>query len=172
MSLILLRHTRPIGADGLCYGRTDLLPDDSFVPEVARLADALPPFARILTSPLTRCRMLAEALGKHRAVEPTVDHRLVEMDFGRWEGRRWDDLPRPELDAWAADFLQARPHGGESVAQLAARAADALAAAARGSGPALIVTHAGIIKAALVARGDARGWHVETGFAQWRRLGA
>ncbi|HBF90413.1 MAG TPA: phosphoglycerate mutase, partial [Hyphomonas atlantica] len=42
-------------------------------------------------------------------------------DFGRWEMQPWGDLPRHELDAWANDFLDARPHGGESVAELTAR---------------------------------------------------
>lgn len=170
MSLILLRHTRPVGAAGLCYGRTDLLPDDSFDAEVARLAESLPPFERIVTSPLTRCRWLAEALGARRAVAPEADDRLVEMDFGRWEGLSWDAVPRAELDAWAADFLQARPHGGESVADLGARATAALREAAASRRPTLVVAHAGVIKAALVAAGDPKGWHVETGFAQFRTV--
>lgn len=170
MSLILLRHSKPVGADGLCYGRTDLLPDDSFDAQIARLRTELPPVCRILSSPLTRCRMMAEALGTHLDLAPILDPRLVEMDFGAWEGLAWDAIPRAELDAWAADFLHARPHGGESVAQLGARTAAALTEAAQGETPALVVAHAGIIKAALVAAGDPKGWHVETGFAQWRAV--
>ena len=170
MSLILLRHSKPVGADGLCYGRTDLLPDDSFDAQIARLADDLPPVVRILSSPLTRCRLMAEALGALRGLPPVIDDRLVEMDFGAWEGQPWDAIARAELDAWADDFLHARPHGGESVAQLGARVRAALTDAMAGDTPALIVAHAGVIKAALVAAGDPKGWHVETGFAQWRQV--
>lgn len=170
MSLILLRHTRPAGADGICYGRTDLLPDDSFDTEVARLRTELPEVARILTSPLTRCLRLAQALGAARSLSPQIDDRLVEMDFGAWEGLSWDAIARAELDAWAADFMHARPHGGESVTDLGTRATKALRAAAADGVPTLVVTHAGIIKAALVAAGDPKGWYIETGFAQWRRI--
>ena len=49
------------------------------------------------------------------------------MDFGRWEGLPWSAVPRAELDAWAADLMHARPHGGESVAMLLARTRRALA---------------------------------------------
>lgn len=71
----------------------------------------------------------------------------MEMDFGRWEGVPWDRIPRAELDAWAADFDHARPHGGESVAIFAARVEAALSALRDGT-PTLIVTHGGVMKVA------------------------
>ena len=71
------------------------------------------------------------------------------MDFGAWEGRPWDAIARAELDAWAADFMDARPHGGESVAMLAARTAAAIAAGRAAGGRTVVVTHAGPIRAAL-----------------------
>lgn len=172
MALILLRHTRPEAAEGLCYGRSDLLPDEGFGAESYRLSNELPDVLKIVSSPLARCRRLAEAIGAARGLGVECDDRLAEMDFGRWEGLPWDAIPRAELDAWSADFLNARPHGGESVAALAARVAEGLAAAARGPVPALVVTHAGVIKAALAARGVAGAWHHQTGFGDWLRLGA
>lgn len=171
MALILLRHARPEGAGGLCYGRSDLGLSGDFPVEAARLAETLPPFARLLTSPLTRCRHLAEALGRARGQAVAVDPRLAEMDFGAWENRPWADLPRAELDAWAADLTGARPHGGESVAELAARAQAALRDALAGAGPALVVTHAGVIKAALAATQGAKAWDARIAFGGWLRLG-
>lgn len=170
MALILLRHTRPVGADGLCYGRTDLDLAPGFDGEVARLAASLPPFARILTSPLSRCLRLAMALGAARGLPATPDPRLIEMDFGAWENRPWSAIPRAELDAWAADLTGARPHGGETVAQLAARTRAALTDALTGPRPTLMVTHAGVIKSALhPARGDA-AWQAQLGFGDWIEL--
>jgi alpha-ribazole phosphatase len=67
---------------------------------------------------LQRCAALAGRLGVH-----TLDARLAEMDFGAWELRSWDDIPRAEIDAWAADLANYRPGGGESVLQVAARVA-------------------------------------------------
>lgn len=170
MALILLRHTRPLGADGLCYGRTDLALDDSFDGETARLAGELPDIVRIVTSPLSRCHLLAQALADVRGLPVEVLPGLIEMDFGTWEGRRWDDVPRDQLDAWSADFHHARPHGGESVTQLLARARAALDAVMAGPAPVLVVAHAGIIKAALAATGAADGWRAEIGFGQWLRV--
>lgn len=170
MALILLRHTRPLGAEGLCYGRSDLPLAECFAGRANELAAELPPFARIVTSPLSRCRLLAEALSAARQRPLTVDERLIEMDFGLWEGRAWAALPRHELDEWAADLEGARPHGGESVRTMAQRARAALRAAAAGPGPALIVTHAGIIKAALATRQGRAGWEAQPAFGTWLTL--
>jgi len=170
MALILLRHTRPVGAEGLCYGRTDLDLDDSFSTEVARLLGQLPQVAQILTSPLSRCARLAQALAEARGLTANPDPRLIEMDFGAWERRRWDTIPRDQLDAWAADLTGARPHGGETVAELAARTRAALDDALTGPLPTLMVTHAGVIKSALhTARGEA-AWQAQIGFGQWVEL--
>lgn len=167
MALILLRHTRPEGAEGLCYGRTDLALAPEFEAEAARLAQELPPVARILSSPLSRCLRLAQALAGARALPLHIDDRLAEMDFGAWEKRPWAAIPRAELDAWAADLTGARPHGGETVAELAARSRAALAEA---QPPALVVTHAGVIKAALVASRGAAGWQAAIPFGGWVAL--
>lgn len=167
MGLILLRHTRPLGADGLCYGRTDLDLAPDFQSEALRLSTELPRAARIITSPLTRCARLAQALADAWSVPLSQDPRLAEMDFGTWEGRPWSAIPRAELDAWAADLTQARPHGGETVAELDVRTRAGLQSA---EPPALIVTHAGVIKAALSwSRGPA-GWQASIPFGGWVRL--
>lgn len=170
MALILLRHTRPEAAEGLCYGRSDLPLAADFALESARLARELPPFTRILSSPLSRCLRLAQALADSRDCPLSIDPRLVEMDFGRWEGQRWDAIARQELDAWAADLTGARPHGGETVAELAARVTAALADARSGPVPALVVCHAGVIKAALVAGQGQSAWQAQHDFGSWVAL--
>lgn len=170
MSLILLRHTRPQGADGLCYGRTDLPLAAGFRGEVERLVDDLPAVARIVTSPLSRCRLLAEALGKARGLPVAIDQDLVEMDFGAWENRPWDAIPLEQINAWTRDFMGANPHGGERVADLAARVGSAVGRLGGGPRPVLAVTHAGVIKAVLAQTGAADGWRAETAFGTWRKV--
>jgi alpha-ribazole phosphatase len=170
MALILLRHGRPAGADGLCYGRTDLPPGPDLARQARRLAAQLPPVRRIVTSPLARCARLAERLAEARGLGLAADPRLVELDFGAWEGRRWDAIPRAEIDAWAADLLNARPHGGETVAELAARTAAALAD--HGAPGTLIVTHMGVIRAALHHAGAPDPWAARVDFAAWVTLPA
>ena len=165
MHLTLVRHTRPLVPDGVCYGATDLDVASTFEAEAARVVDALPPAGELLTSPLRRCRRLAEYIGAARNLVPEVDERLREMDFGSWEGMAWDDIPRAELDAWAGDFLHARPHGGENVLMLRERTWAAIGDYRRSGASHIVVTHAGIIKAALARNGDPAAWkfHVDFG---------
>lgn len=167
MALILLRHTRPLGSDGVCYGITDLAPGPDLANEARRLHAQLPEVTAILSSPLQRCLRLAEALGKARGLEVATDPRLREIDFGAWEGLRWDDIPRDQIDAWAADVAGARPHGGESALMLAGRAGQALEAAPEG---ALVVTHMGVIRAALARAGEPGAWQARVPFGGWIRL--
>ncbi|MEM6899027.1 MAG: alpha-ribazole phosphatase family protein [Pseudomonadota bacterium] len=156
MGLILLRHTTPDVSLGTCYGRTDLDVVDSFADEARKAAEALPAFDRIVSSPLTRCRRLASFVAERAKLDVQVDMRIQEMDFGNWEGFLWSDIPREGLDAWAADFLHARPHGGESVAELRDRVGAALADWSTPGISTLIVTHSGVIRAAL-STGDGAG---------------
>ncbi|MEM8920521.1 MAG: histidine phosphatase family protein [Pseudomonadota bacterium] len=153
MALILMRHTTPDVAPGTCYGRTDLNVTANFETEAAAALTALPLIRRIATSPLLRCRKLAEFIGARRQLTVEQDHRLIEMDFGRWEGQAWSGIPRDELDAWAADFIHARPHGGENVAMLRDRTRLALEDWRASGDTTLLVTHSGVIRSAL-SKGD------------------
>ena len=170
MPVILVRHTRPAIPEGVCYGVTDLDLAPSFDDEAAAVLAALPRAERLVSSPLKRCRRLAERIGAARGIAPVFDERLRELDFGAWESVPWDDIPRSELDAWAADFLHARPHGGESVRMLRDRVGGAIADY-RGSGAShLVVTHAGVIKAALALTGHPDGWKAVVEFGASIRL--
>lgn len=171
MALILLRHTRPLQAAGLCYGRTDLDLSDDFGVEAMRLAQELPTgFVRVVTSPLSRCARLAQVIAAQRDLPLTTDPRLTEIDFGAWEGVAWDAVPRAGLDAWAADMLHARPHGGETVAMLRDRAFGAFAHWAGQGGDSLLVTHHGVIKSARwLTDGDA-AWQSTLDFGGWITL--
>jgi alpha-ribazole phosphatase len=159
--LILVRHTRVIGAEGLCYGRTDVALAGTFAEEAAAVCAALPAgLAAVYSSPAARCRALASLLGP----ASRIDARLHELDFGRWEGRLWADIPREHLDAWGADFVDGAPPGGESFTALAARASAFADDVTRrhGGAPVVAVTHGGVIRA-LVAR--ARGLALAEAFS-------
>ena len=154
MALIIVRHTTPDVAPGTCYGITDLDVTDAFLDEAEAVARALPRFDQIVSSPLQRCRKLAAFLSDQTDRPFTLDDRFREMDFGAWENRQWSDIPREELNAWAADFLDAKPHGGENVRQLRDRTRAGLTDLRGVAGVTLVVAHAGIMKSAL-AVGDA-----------------
>lgn len=118
-----------------------------------RLPDEFAAF-RVLCSPLKRCLETAAAL---RLVVMT-DPRLIEMDWGAFEGRTLPALRAEQGEAFAANEargLDFRPDGGESPREVNARVAPLLAEIARQDRPCLAVTHRGVIRA-IYAR--AVGW--------------
>ncbi len=153
MAVILLRHTRPVLGSEYCYGNLDIDLADSFEADAELAIAQLPAFSRVVSSPLSRARLLAERIAAGCNLIFCIDERVREMDFAAWEGRRWSEIPRAELNAWAMDFMDARPHGGESVREFSTRCREAVAAYEREEGDTLIVCHAGVIRAAF-ARGD------------------
>ncbi len=150
MELTLIRHTRTAIRPGICYGRMDLALAQTFEEEAEAVLAKLEPAEVLMSSPLSRCRALAERIGSAFRLQPTYDVRLQELDFGIWEGQYWDHIPRQEIDAWTADFLHARPHGGESVHTFVTRVHEILAEIRSDGRSHLVVTHAGVIKAASV----------------------
>lgn len=143
--MIFLRHPRPDAPPGLCYGRMDIEAGPDCAAEIATALRTTPPIRRVLASPARRCRALAEALASRDGVALDLDERLWEMDFGAWEGARWDDIRRADSDAWAGDPWSLAPPGGETFAAVHRRVGEVLAAARPG---AALVCHAGPIRAA------------------------
>lgn len=171
MSLILLRHTVVDLPPGTCYGQLDAplrVPHHPPWDGVTRRLRALLQrhglrLRRVVSSPLQRAWQLACAQAEAAGLPPPEsDPRWMELNFGAWEGRRWDVIPRHESDPWAQDYHHRAPPGGETHAALAARvhaALDALAHdAAEPQSAVLVVAHAGPIRVAL---GRAQGLPVQ-----------
>ena len=146
-TIALVRHPAVADGAGRCYGRLDLpLADPA---SIAPIVTALAPLrgAMIHTSPLARCRRLAQALAANWSQPPPVaDDRLLEMDFGAWEGLAWDDIPRADLDRWAADLAVFAAPGGESGAALVARVTAFWHSLVALPGAHVVVTHGGPLK--------------------------
>lgn len=115
MKLYLIRHPEPEIAPGVCYGRTDLGLRHPPQGCARRLSALLPARYRLFSSPLHRARALAQCLGT-----PELDDRLVEMNFGDWENRPFDEF-RAQVDEWAKDPLGYCPPKGESGLEVAQR---------------------------------------------------
>ncbi|HWT85229.1 MAG TPA: histidine phosphatase family protein, partial [Myxococcales bacterium] len=91
-----------------CRGQLDLVPgEDPLVSaDQLRLALAAPTPAVVWTSPLRRCSEVAARLAARIGAELRTDPRLLEMDFGEWEGRSWEDIERQDRIAYR-DWLAA-----------------------------------------------------------------
>lgn len=156
--LVIWRHPKPVGAAGRCIGRTDLAVDHR---RAKRLAHRIRAAARrhgwprlIVTSPLRRGRAVGRWL-RRWGWRHEVDARLLEMDFGAWDGRPWEQLGPEQFAAWDLDFCGHAPGGGESVTQLRQRVETFLADLPASDAPAddaprLCVGHAGWINALAV----------------------
>lgn len=151
MEIYLIRHTEVAVGRSIAYGQTDVALADNYAEQYYRLRSLLPPHPSLLySSPLSRCRQLADSIAAHSQVAVQVDDRLKELNFGDWENRPWAAIPPAELDPWMADFANLPTPGGESFQDLANRVTmfwQALTQVARPTtGPVFVVTHAGVIR--------------------------
>lgn len=179
MRLWLVRHAAPLVDAGTCYGALDVAADAQATQQAAKaLAQALPTGAVLRSSPMQRCTQLADALRTVRAdLSFTIDSRLREMDFGAWEGQRWDALGAAALQAWTDDFAHHRPGGGEPVHGFMARVAQVWGEVPARGADQVWITHAGVIRAATLLHAgqaivtQAAQWPADAcGFGQWRVL--
>ncbi|NIA71665.1 histidine phosphatase family protein [Pelagibius litoralis] len=111
-----------------------------------------------ITSPLMRARQTAEIL--HGTAVESED-RLIETDWGDWEGCRLAELRATQGVAMAeneARGLDFQPPGGESPRAVQARVKPLLSALARDRQDTVAVAHKGVIRAvyALASRWDMR----------------
>jgi alpha-ribazole phosphatase len=145
MEVYLIRHTTPKVGKGICYGQSDVPLTESFMTEVEQLKKHLPvKFDAIYTSPLSRCKALTQLLVSEKINE---DKRLMEMNFGDWEMRNWDDIEQDILNNWMRDFVNVRVPNGENFIDLYSRIgafADELTSNSHKT--VAIVTHAGAIR--------------------------
>ncbi len=119
-------------------------------------------FDRVFTSPLRRAVQTAELVAP--GVPLTVDRRLIEMDYGPYEGAGLRELP-PEVLRFFQDFVHnPAPAGMEQLPCVVARAGEFLEEIRGLEGNILISTHAIAMKGLLeYLTPDAKG-------AYWSRF--
>ena len=147
--LYLARHGETAWSlSGQHTGRTDLPLTDKGKENAARLRDRLTnlKFAMVLTSPVQRAKVTCEIAGFGAVAQ--VDSNLYEWDYGQYEGRRTADI-RKERPDWQL-FRDGCP-GGETLAQVAARA-DQVIARVRANGGDVLAFSSGHISRVLAAR--------------------
>ncbi|MDA8384282.1 MAG: histidine phosphatase family protein [Betaproteobacteria bacterium] len=150
----LIRHGEPVGGRKYRGQVDDPLSPEGFRQMWAAVGEA-PPWASIVSSPLSRCAVFAAALADRHGIALRLDARLQEAGFGAWEGRTPGEIEAEDASALAAfkrDPVNHRPEGAEPAEAFAQRVGLALdEAAAEFSGRhALLVCHAGVIRMALV----------------------
>ncbi|WP_353571180.1 alpha-ribazole phosphatase [Candidatus Albibeggiatoa sp. nov. BB20] len=148
MQIHLIRHTKPDIATGICYGQTDISLATSFETEKQAILSRLySHYDAVFSSPLSRCTQLAQSI-------PTQfyqkDSRLLEMNFGAWELKNWDDIKSKQFGLWLDDFVNVQTEEGESFVQLYQRVTEFVEQlSTKDYQTVAIVTHAGVVRAIL-----------------------
>ncbi len=171
MTVILLRHGRSTSNTAhTLAGRTEGVDlDDKGSEQAQALVERLAglPIRAIVRSPLLRCRRTVEPLAAALGLDPVVDERIAEVDYGSWTGRKIGDLVKEPL--WAV--VQQQPSaavfpGGEGLAHVQSRAVAAvrehdrrLAELHEGDVLWVACTHGDVIKSVVA---DALGAHLDS----------
>lgn len=148
MSIYLVRHTTPLVEKGICYGHADIDVTQSFDAEAAIIKAVVPAEVEmVFSSPLLRCRKLAEHLYPAQPISWEPD--LRELNCGEWEMQHWDAIPRQVIDPWMNDFVNVRIPGGESYVQLYDRVVRCFTRMTASARPVVAVMHGGVIRSIL-----------------------
>ncbi|MDT5065031.1 MAG: hypothetical protein QOK02_1186 [Mycobacterium sp.] len=170
MTVILLRHGRSTSNTAhTLAGRSDGVDlDDKGREQAIGVVERIGslPVKAIVRSPLLRCERTVEPLAAALGLEPMVEERLSEVDYGQWTGRKIEELFKEPL--WAV--VQQQPSAavfpdGEGLARVQARAVEAvrehdrrLAAEHEADVLWVACTHGDVIKAVVA---DALGTHLD-----------
>lgn len=178
--LVLVRHGESTAnAAGLLLGRSDVPLTPAGRDQAAAVAGVLGPVTELRSSPLARARDTAAALGT--GLDAVVDERWVEVDYGAYEGEPLSSVPAEVWRRWRSD-PEFRPEGGETLAEVGRRVADACTelfatAGARArdeGGDVVVVSHVSPIKAAVawaLRGGDALAWRLYLATGSVTRIG-
>ena len=142
----------------ICHASTDAVRKAAFSADepidrrdeadAAELAKRLPRADQCWTSPELRTRQTGQLLKLDALVLP----QLRDCDYGAWKGRTFEEVLARDLkgvEAWLRDPA-AVPHGGESLSTLMQRVAHWLDSEKAADRRSILVTHASIVRAAIV----------------------
>lgn len=122
MNLYLIRHTRVDVKPGICYGQTDVGVAASFQSEKEKVKKEIEgvSFDAVFSSPLFRCKTLAESLIQKESI--VLDDRLKELSFGAWELKAWDEIySSTEGKVWMDNYQILSTLNGESYPEMVER---------------------------------------------------
>jgi alpha-ribazole phosphatase len=117
MKIYLIRHTKVEVEQGVCYGQKDVDLAETYLEEMAVVKEKLKDIEvdAVFTSPLTRAKRLATDVFSENITE---EPRLMELNFGDWEGKVWEEIKDPLLPKWMEDFVNRKCSNGESFVMM------------------------------------------------------
>ncbi len=162
MRIYMVRHGETDqNRKGCYYGKTDAVLTENGLRQAKQLKGLLRDvhFDRVISSPLVRAYHTAEIVMEGRNQEMICDSRLMEQDFGIFEGYTYPELQKQypdELEEWNRNFTHYGIPGGESFLDVRRRVEDFLDDLAKnhlakGKETVLLVAHKGTLGHLLAA---------------------
>jgi len=159
IKLFLIRHGQTSwNVEGRYQGDQDIELNSTGIMQAGLAAKYLSrvAFSNIYSSPLSRTMETARIINRRRGLEIKVMHDLKEMDFGKWEGMKFEEINSTyniDYQKWLEDPYHNRPTGGEDFQELTDRttaAIDRILAENSDGSSVAVSTHGGVILSLLV----------------------
>lgn len=148
--IYIIRHGQTeLNSRQALQGRSDHPLNEAGIRQAQQAAKMLQgiSFAAVYSSPLSRAVQTAKIIAPQ--LEPVIDERLIEMDYGPYEGMSLHDLA-PEVLTFFSDFVNnPAPAGMEQLDSVVRRAGAFLRERCRIDANILISTHAIAMKGIL-----------------------
>ena len=167
-----MRHGRTDWNDSHRFqGRTDIPLNATGLAQAEKAAARLKAWSIdvIYTSPMTRARETAAAIGAVHGKSPVVLEDLAEVNFGAWEGLFFEDIREKDgerLQEWLRNPFFCMPENAETWDSIRVRAERAKETILCSSGErVVVVSHGGVIRAlfAVLLGFDPRTvWNIKT----------
>lgn len=126
--IIFLRHGQAKNnTERILAGRTAgvNLTEDGIL-QVKNIAKYLEPIkiSKIYSSPIERAQQTADIVAKHHSLDYTIDERLVELDMGKFTGKKYDEIFSNHGNVFLKFYegdLEIAHHGVETFAEVKKR---------------------------------------------------
>lgn len=148
--IYIIRHGKTeLNKANVLQGRSNYPLNEEGIKQAKEAAEKLRDihFEHVYSSPLIRAVQTAKIIVPK--AEPVIDERLIEMDYGPYEGSNLQN-PAPEIISFFSDFVHnPAPDGMEPLDEVVARTGDFIEDIRHLSGDILISTHAIAMKGIL-----------------------
>jgi alpha-ribazole phosphatase len=144
MIVKVVRHTAVGIASDICYGQSDVALASTAFADISAVKAKLEYKNEIIySSPLKRCKLLAEALSS----DIRYDDRLKEINMGDWEMKKLSELDETSYKNWLANLGTYRPPRAETYTDVQTRVVDFFKEKIEsGTQDTIIVAHDGVIR--------------------------
>jgi len=174
--ILFVRHGQTaINREGRLQGRLDAPLSDLGRAQAEAVAEHLraEQVTRVVSSPLMRARDTANAIALLHNLDTEIEPRLIELDYGDWDGVPLRDVATADWAAWRADPAFKPPGSSESLVDVTARVASFCGEIAADD-VVVAVSHVSPIKAAVCAAlgvDERATWRMHLGVASLCRIG-